>query len=108
MFASIGIIGAFISTLGAKLIGLRLGKEDSQRQQSRLTQEDKETIKNKIDKIESLNQNEVHLLVNMIKSLHDTLENQSQSRLSPLSTICSKCSNNNPNNALFCNHCGYS
>ena len=109
MFASIGIIGAFISTLGAKLIGLRLGKEDSQkRQQSRLTQEAKETIKNKIDKIESLNQNEVDLLVNMIKSLHDTLENQSQSRLSPLSTICSKCSNNNPNNALFCNHCGYS
>jgi len=41
MFASIGIIGAFISTLGAKLIGLRLGKEDSQQQQSRLTQETK-------------------------------------------------------------------
>jgi voltage-gated potassium channel len=106
MFASIGIIGAFISTLGAKLIGLRLGKEDNQQQQSRLTQETKETIKNKIDKIESLNQNEVDLLVNMIKSLYDTLENQSQSRVSPLSTICSRCSKNNPNNALFCNHCG--
>ena len=51
MFASIGIIGAFISTLGAKLIGLRLGKEDSQQQQSRLTQETKETIKKQIDKI---------------------------------------------------------
>jgi hypothetical protein len=51
MFASIGIIGAFISTLGAKLIGLRLGKEDSQQQQSRLTQETKETIKNKLIKL---------------------------------------------------------
>jgi voltage-gated potassium channel len=52
MFASIGIIGPFISTLGAKLIGLRLGKKDSQQQQSRLTQEIKDTIKTKLTNLE--------------------------------------------------------
>ena len=46
-----------------------------------MSQEIKDTIKNKIDKIESLNQNEVDLLLNKVFTLEN--ESQSQSRISP-------------------------
>ncbi len=64
MFAGIGILGTFISTLGAKLISARLEKTPSG-----LVGEAKTIIKEKIDIIEKLDQKDFDALIAMIRTL---------------------------------------
>ena len=67
MFVGISIIGVFISALGARLIGSRLKRRDT------IESDTKSLIINKITEIERLEKNEVDLLINMVKDLHDEL-----------------------------------
>ena len=64
MFAGIGILGTFISTLGAKLISTRLEKTHSG-----LVGEAKTMVKEKIDMIEKLDQKDFDTLIAMIRTL---------------------------------------
>lgn len=67
MFVGISIIGVFISTLGARLVGSRLKKQET-------TESDtKSLIIKKISEIERLEKHEVDLLISMVKDLHDEL-----------------------------------
>jgi len=65
MFVGISIIGAFISALGARLVGSRLKKRET------LESDTKSIIIHKITEIERLEKHEVDLLVNMVKDLHE-------------------------------------
>ena len=69
MFIGISIIGAFISALGALLIGSRLKKHET------VESSTKSLIIKKINKIESLEKNEVELLISMLKDLHEEVKN---------------------------------
>jgi len=64
MFAGIGILGTFISTLGAQLISTRLEKT-----QSGSVGKAKTIIKEKVDMIEKLDQKEFDILIAMIRIL---------------------------------------
>jgi len=67
MFVGISIIGAFISALGAMLVGSRLKNRET------VEHDAKSLIIKKISKIERLEKHEVDLLINMLKDLHDEL-----------------------------------
>ncbi|MDJ0269689.1 MAG: potassium channel family protein [Aigarchaeota archaeon] len=64
MITGIAILGILISTLGATLVERRMRREET------LSSEVREMIKKKIDTIESLTQDELELLLNLIKRLH--------------------------------------
>ena len=66
MFSGIGILGTFISTVGAKLISNKLKKSTPS-----IGDVAKELIKGRIDKIERLSQNDFELLIRMLTDLHD-------------------------------------
>ena len=66
MLAGIATLSVFISTLGATLV------ENKIRHTATLGDEAKELIKRKIDELENLTQEELTLLINMIKSLHES------------------------------------
>lgn len=68
MFVGISIIGAFISALGAILIGSRLKKHES------VESSTKSMIVKKINDIENLEKHEVELLISMVKDLHDEVK----------------------------------
>ena len=68
MFIGISIIGAFISAFGAILVGLRIKKHETVESAA------KSLIIKKIEKIEDLEQNEVELLISMVKDLHDEIK----------------------------------
>jgi voltage-gated potassium channel len=65
MFAGIGILGTFISTIGAKLIPGELRKGFHS-----VAADTKHLIKERIDEIESLNQDDFDLLIRMLTELH--------------------------------------
>ena len=67
MFIGISIIGAFISALGAMLVGFRLKKRET------VEYDTKSLIIKKISEIERLEKHEVDILINMLKDLHDEL-----------------------------------
>ena len=67
MFVGISIIGVFISTLGARLVGSRLKKREINESDA------KSLIIKKISEIERLEKHEVDLLINMVKDLHEDL-----------------------------------
>lgn len=69
MFIGISIIGTFISTLGAMLIGSRLKKYET------VEMSTKQMIIKKIEDIESLEKHEVEMLISMVKDLHDETRN---------------------------------
>jgi voltage-gated potassium channel len=71
MFAGIGILGTFISTLGAKLISARLQKTPSG-----IAGEAKTIIKEKIDMIEKLDQKDFDTLIAMIRTLRQEADNR--------------------------------
>jgi voltage-gated potassium channel len=74
MFVGISIIGVFISSLGARLVGSRLKKRET-------TESDaKSLIIKKISEIERLEKHEVDLLINMVKDLHDELYHKGKAR----------------------------
>jgi voltage-gated potassium channel len=70
MFVGISIIGAFISALGARLVSSRLKKRET------VEHDAKSLIIKKISEIERLEKNEVDLLINMLKDLHDELHHK--------------------------------
>ena len=74
MFVGISIIGAFISALGAKLVGSRLKKRET------VEHDAKSLIIKKISEIERLEKHEVDLLINMLKDLHDELHHKGKTR----------------------------
>jgi hypothetical protein len=65
MFAGIGILGTFISTIGAKLISGELRKGPHS-----VADDTKHLIKERIDEIERLNQYDFDLLIRMLTELH--------------------------------------
>jgi len=65
MLVGIAVLGILISNLGATLVERRLRREVRE-----LKDEAKELIKQKIDSLETLTQEELEVLLNMIKSLH--------------------------------------
>ena len=66
MFAGIGILGTFISTVGAKLISEKLKKDVPT-----VRDDTKRLIKERINKIEVLNQKDFDLLIRMMKDLRE-------------------------------------
>ena len=72
MFVGISIIGVFISSFGAILIGSRLKKHED------ISDETKKLIVKKILKIENLERKELDILINMVKDLHTELSPNSK------------------------------
>jgi voltage-gated potassium channel len=70
MFVGISIIGAFISALGARLVGSRIKKRET------VESDTKSLIIKRISEIERLEKHEVDLLINMVKDLHDELHHK--------------------------------
>lgn len=66
MFAGIGILGTFISTVGVKLISNKM-----RRNIPSIGDDAKELIKGRIDKIERLSENDFELLIRMLTDLHN-------------------------------------
>jgi voltage-gated potassium channel len=70
MIIGVGITGVFISTLAAGLT-----KSRTQKRSNQLGYETKQTIKSKIDQLEELSESDVQVLLSIIKSLHNSLQN---------------------------------
>lgn len=71
MIIGVGLAGVFISTLAAGLTKLRTTQKRSNHQ---LAYETKQTIKSEIDGLEELSEADIHVLLSMIKSLHNSLQ----------------------------------
>ena len=97
MVIGIAILGILISTLGAQLIESRI-KSQSKKEENNI----KTMIKNKIDKLEGLQNEEIVTLLNLISDLHVDLSRNTDKK----SVKCDKCNNINPDNAIYCNRCG--
>ena len=96
-FIGLAIIFGFISEVGATLIVSRLSKG-----QKRIEEETKELIRQKINGLEHLHEDDVNELVATITSLHKKV---TMTKLkSPF--CCLKCSHNNPEESIYCNNCG--
>ena len=98
MVIGIAILGILISTLGAQLIESRI-KSQSKKEENSI----KTLIKNKIDKLEGLQNEEIVTLLNLISNLHVDLNRDTNNQKS---IQCLKCNNINPDNAIYCNRCG--
>ena len=66
MYVGIGVIGAFISTVGAALIGSKMNKTG-------IADDTKSILITKIEKLEKLEKKEVEMLKNMIDTLHSDI-----------------------------------
>lgn len=98
MFVGIAILGILVSTLGAQLIESRI-KSQSKKEENSI----KALIKNKIDKLEGLRNEEIVTLLNLISNLHSDLNKD----INKEKTVeCLKCKNINPDNAVYCYRCG--
>lgn len=98
MIIGVAILGILISTLGAQFI------ESSIRSQRRKEENNiKALIKNKIDEIEGLQNEEIVTLLNLISNLHGELKSD-QSKKNGL--VCTQCNNINPVTAVYCYRCG--
>ncbi len=99
MIIGIAILGILISTLGAQFI------ESKMKNQRRKDENDiKLMIKDKIDRLEGLQSEEIVTLLNLISNLHGELKNSNSTQVQGLS--CLKCNNINPHTAIYCNRCG--
>ena len=100
MVVGIAILGILISTIGAQFLESKL-KYQRKREENNI----KVMIKDKIDRLEGLQSEEIVTLLNLISNLHVELKNgnsSSQLQGSP----CFKCNNINPQAAIYCNRCG--
>lgn len=70
MFAGIGILGTFISTIGARLISEKLKQEAPT-----VIDDTKRVIKSHIDRIEQLDHNEFDLLIQMMREIYSKKKN---------------------------------
>ena len=66
MYVGIGVIGAFISTVGASLIGSKINKTG-------IADDIKSVLISKIEELEKLEKKDIDTLKNMIDSLHDDI-----------------------------------
>ena len=66
MYVGIGVIGAFISTVGAALIGSKINKTG-------IADDTKSILISKIEALEKLEKKEVEMLKNMIDTLHSDI-----------------------------------
>lgn len=98
MVIGIAILGILISTLGAQLIESRIRSQSKKEENSIKT-----LIKNKIDKLEGLQNEEIVTLLNLISNLHVDLNRDMNNQTA---VQCLKCNNINPDKALYCNRCG--
>jgi voltage-gated potassium channel len=98
MVVGIAILGILISTLGAQLMESRL-KSQSKKEENHI----KELIKNKIDRLEGLQNEEIVTLLHLISKLHGDLNRPAKTRKI---VECLKCNNINPDNAVYCYRCG--
>ena len=100
MIIGIAILGILISTLGAQFI------ESKMKMQRRKDENNiKLLIKDKIDRLEGLQSEEIVTLLNLISNLHGQLKNGSSNTLEQ-GLSCIQCNNINPQTAIYCNRCG--
>ena len=69
MYVGIGVIGAFISSVGAMLIGSKMNKTG-------IADDIKSVLISKIEELEKLEKNDIDTLKNMIDTLHDDIKRQ--------------------------------
>lgn len=106
MIIGVAIIGILISTLGAQFI------ESSIRSQRRMEENNiKALIKNKIDEIEGLQNEEIVTLLNLISKLHSEAKdnknkNKNKKDKDSQGITCRQCNNINPDTADYCYRCG--
>ena len=98
MIVGIAILGILISSLGAQLLESRM-KSQSRREENSI----KALIKNKIDKLEGLQNEEIVTLLNLISNLHSDMNKGTNDEKT---VECVKCKNINPDSAVYCNRCG--
>ena len=67
MYVGIGVIGAFISTVGASLIGSKINKTG-------VADDTKSLLISKIEGLEKLEKDEIEILKNMIDTLHKEIK----------------------------------
>jgi voltage-gated potassium channel len=98
MITGIAILGVLISTLGAGLVESRMKK---------ITIEDtrKIAIKERIDNLEEMDEDEIKSLTISINALHKDLR-KGDSRI--YSMMCSKCNHANLGGSSYCNMCAHS
>ena len=69
MYVGIGVIGAFISSIGATLIGSKM-------KQTGVADDTKSLLISKIEELEKLEKNEIEMLKNMIDTLHRDIQHK--------------------------------
>ncbi len=99
MVIGIAILSILISTIGAQFLESKL-KNQRRREENNI----KVLIKDKIDRLEGLQSEEIVTLLNLISNLHGELKNSNTSQLQGFP--CFKCNNINPQTAIYCNRCG--
>ncbi len=100
MIIGIAILGILISTLGAQFIESKI-KNQRRKDENNI----KLLIKDKIDRLEGLQSEEIVTLLNLISNLHGELKNNSNSTQEQ-GVLCIKCNNINSQTAIYCNRCG--
>jgi voltage-gated potassium channel len=96
MISGIAILGVLISTLGASLIESRMKKTKTENHAKR-------AIKEKIDDLELMNDEEIKSLNISINALHRDLQRDDSSRRV---LLCSVCKHANLDESSYCNMCG--
>jgi voltage-gated potassium channel len=100
MIIGIAILGILISTLGAQFIESKM-KSQRRKDDNNI----KLLIKDKIDRLEGLQSEEIVTLLNLISNLHGELKNNTNSTQAE-GVSCIQCNNINPQTAIYCNKCG--
>jgi voltage-gated potassium channel len=100
MVIGIAILGILISTLGAQFIESKI-KNQRRKNENNI----KLMIKDKIDRLEGLQSEEIVTLLNLISNLHGELNNSTNS-IQEHRLPCVKCNNINPQTAIYCSRCG--
>jgi voltage-gated potassium channel len=96
MISGIAILGVLISTLGASLIESRMKKTKTENRAKR-------AIKEKIDDLELMNNEEIKSLNISMNALHRDLQRDDSSKCV---LLCSVCKHANLDESLYCNMCG--
>lgn len=96
-FIGLGIILGFISNVGSGLVASRLG-----RTQKRLHNETRELIRNKIDNLDQLQDDDVAELISIINSLYQRTKNLDNTH----QNLCSACKASYTDDSIYCNKCG--
>lgn len=99
MVIGITILGILISTIGAQFLESKL-RNQRKKEENNI----KIMIKDKIDRLEGLQSEEIVTLLNLISNLHGELKNSNSSQ--KIGDPCAKCNNINPQTAIYCNRCG--